>query len=82
MCKANYYICGTSSYHDNGPEDRRWSFKCCRSPNHYTQNCEMSGLDVYDSVEYVNGLDQFINYTVGDNKVMTGAYSFHDNGAE
>ena len=31
---------------------------------------------------YVNGLDQFMDYSVGDNQVITGAYSFHDNGAE
>ena len=74
MCNPNYYLCGVYSYHENWAEDRRWNFKCCRSPNHYLLNCGITG--------YVNGWDGPMDYRVGGTQVITGVYSYHDNGKE
>ena len=73
-CPANYILCGASSWHSNHQEDRIWRFKCCRSDNHFTRNCALSG--------YTNWFDHRIDYYVGDSRVMTGAYSYHSNHEE
>ena len=31
QCPQNGYITGIDSYHDNGPEDRRFKFRCCET---------------------------------------------------
>ena len=74
MCNPNYYLCGVDSYHENWAEDRRWNFKCCHSPNHFLRTCGITG--------YVNGWDGPMDYRVGASQVITGTYSYHDNGKE
>ena len=73
-CQKNHFLCGVESYHSNHAEDRRWKFKCCHSPNHFTRNCHLSG--------YVNSWDGWMNYQVGNNEVITGVYSYHRNDKE
>lgn len=73
-CPANYIIGGVRSYHDNGREDRRWKFKCCRATHHYTRNCKISG--------YVNSWDGDMDYSTSSGYAFVGAFSYHDNGKE
>ena len=73
-CPVNHFICGVESYHKNSKEDRRWKFKCCQSPYHYTRNCGLS--------EYANDWDRSMYYTVPSNGVITGVYSYHSNSKE
>ena len=74
QCAANYVLAGVDSYHDNGVEDRRWKFRCCHAPNHFTKGCFVTG--------YVNDWDAWMDYGVGIPHVFTGAFSYHDNGRE
>ena len=74
MCPANQYIAGVESNHDNGREDRRWKFTCCDIPNHITLSCRSSG--------YVNSQNAPLNFQAGEGEVITGVYSYHDNGKE
>ena len=75
LCPSNEFLCGVDSYHDNGPEDRRFNFKCCHSPSHFTRNCQIT--------DYTNWFDQPIHAELSHgSQVFTGVYSYHDNGAE
>lgn len=73
-CPSNQVIRGVSSYHDNGKEDRRWRFQCCKANKHYTRNCKISG--------YVNSWDGNMDFNAGGNYAIVGAFSYHDNGKE
>ena len=74
QCGVNYVMTGVSSYHDNGREDRRWRFKCCRANGHYTKSCGLTG--------FINNWDAYMNHYARHNTVFTGLFSFHDNGRE
>jgi hypothetical protein len=74
MCPANQYIAGVYSYHDNGREDRRWKFTCCAIPNRITISCRQTG--------YVNYWDAPMDFEADQGEVITGVYSYHDNGRE
>lgn len=74
QCPADYVMTGVDSYHDNGPEDRRWSFRCCKAPNHIAQQCSLSG--------WINDFDASMDYKVNSPRVFAGAYSHHNNGKE
>ena len=73
-CDSNQYIAGVESYHDNGREDRRWKFTCCSAFGHKTYSCYKTG--------YVNEFDEELNFQAEYNEVITGVYSYHDNGRE
>ena len=74
MCPANYYVKGVESHHDNNREDRRWKFTCCSIQNRITVSCRQTG--------YVNDWDAPMNFVAGQGEVITGVYSYHDNGRE
>ena len=74
MCPANKYIAGVESHHDNGREDRRWRFTCCAIQNRITASCHQTG--------YVNDYDAPMNFQANHGEVITGVYSYHDNGRE
>lgn len=74
LCPANKYIAGVESHHDNGVEDRRWKFTCCGISGKITTSCRQTG--------YVNNFDTPINFEASNGEVITGVYSYHDNGAE
>ena len=74
VCDGNKYIGGVESYHDNGREDRRWKFTCCSAAGHKTYGCYNTG--------YVNEFDKPMNFQAGYGEVITGVYSYHDNGRE
>ena len=74
MCGKDQYIGGVWSYHDNGREDRRWKIRCCSLSGLKILSCQLTG--------YVNSFRQPLNYRVGYKEVITGVYSYHDNGQE
>ena len=73
QCDTDYVMAGVHSYHDNGAEDRRWKFTCCRAEGYYTKNCQLS--------DYLNDWDAAIDYSVGStsSRVFVGAFSEHSN---
>jgi len=71
LCLPNYYITGVQSTHDNGNEDRRFAFKCCRHTGQYIDNCYFDGP--------ANSFDGAMNYFVPTGQVIVGAFSWHNN---
>ena len=74
MCGKDQYIAGVESYHDNGREDRVWKFVCCSLSGLKILSCQLTG--------YVNYFKLPMNYQVGNQQIITGVYSYHDNGQE
>ena len=74
MCPAHYGIAGIHSVHDNGAEDRRMKFKCCKPVNYKTSGCELS--------PYLNEWDAELDYSVPGGKILAGWFSVHDNSKE
>ncbi|KAJ8315168.1 hypothetical protein KUTeg_007318, partial [Tegillarca granosa] len=72
-CPAGQSISRIMSVHDNGHEDRRWSFECRQNPG-TTGKCFWSG--------YVNSYDQLLEYHCPDSHFVHGVESIHDNGKE
>ncbi|XP_068672460.1 dermatopontin-like [Montipora foliosa] len=73
MCDNNGYITGIQSVHDNGKEDRRFRFSCCRSTGYKTIDCETDTL---------NNFQQLLYYKLPENKVIAGLFSYHKNEKE
>ena len=73
-CPNNGLISGVWSHHDNNREDRRFRFRCCGVSGRKPSNCGWTG--------YVNDWDSFMDYSAPGNKVITGAFSYHDNKRE
>ena len=69
QCDHDYVLTGVYSYYDNGTEDRRWKAKCCKSSDHFVQDCRVSG--------YINSYDSYMNFSVHSPEVFTGFYSAH-----
>ena len=74
QCPANKVLTGVESVHDNGREDRRWKFQCCDANGYYTRNCYLTN--------WINNWDASMDHAVPSPRVLTGAYSYHDNGRE
>ena len=74
MCGSNQYFAGVYSYHDNGREDRRWRFTCCSTQGLNIYGCRLAG--------YANGFHTHMNFQVGPDEVITGAYGYHRNDRE
>ena len=74
QCDHNYVLTGVNSYHDNGAEDRRWKAKCCKSSDHFVQDCRVSG--------YINSYDSYMDFSVDSPEVFTGFFSAHMNSPE
>ena len=69
LCRPNYYIAGVKSYHDDGKEDRRFSYRCCRNTGQCIRNCYLDGPE--------NSWDGHMNYNLGAGQVIVGAFSYH-----
>uniref|UniRef100_A0A673GB32 Uncharacterized protein n=1 Tax=Sinocyclocheilus rhinocerous TaxID=307959 RepID=A0A673GB32_9TELE len=69
-CPAEHVMTGTSSYHNDYFEDRRWRFYCCRSPC-VTKDCHWTS--------YVNSFDEYFTWTVPSRNILVGAQSYHQN---
>ena len=69
QCDHNYVLTGVNSYyyHDNGAGDRRWKAKCCKSSDHFVQDCRVSG--------YVNTYDSYMDFSVDSPEVFTGFFN-------
>ncbi|XP_053378654.1 uncharacterized protein LOC123543887 [Mercenaria mercenaria] len=74
VCHLNGFINGMISIHDNGAEDRRWKFLCCKIPDIHMEDCDLT--------TWTNDLDKPQDYTLPSGKAMKGVFSEHDNGAE
>lgn len=72
QCGANKYMAGVYSYHDNSKEDRRWVFTCCSAPSYITSECRLTN--------YMNSLDQQMNFIAQTGEVITGAFSYYSTG--
>lgn len=70
------FICGFSSFHNNGKEDRRWRFKCCNQEEYGTTRADTSGT------VGPNTWDDPVNVDLDYPKYISGVYSVHDNGKE
>jgi hypothetical protein len=77
-CPGQKALCGEQSYHNNGTEDRRHSFKCCdvKVDNQILnrKSCTSSGQ--------VNEFDRLLNFSCPKNSLAVGHWSSHDNGTE
>ena len=71
QCSPNYYIAGVTSVHDNGYEDRRFSFQCCKNTGNCTTQCSLAGPE--------NKFDGNMDYRVPQGYVVIGAFSWHSN---
>ena len=74
LCKPHYFVAGVRSTHDNGKEDRKFDYKCCRNLNQCTRNCYLTGP--------VNNFDGRMDYRVASGRVIVGAFSWHSNKKE
>jgi len=77
QCPPNSYMTGFSSHHDNGREDRKFTFKCVQLTNpgvSGTQDPAWSG--------WQNTYDNQLDYSSGANKFITAIHSIHHNGYE
>ncbi|KAH9495935.1 hypothetical protein Btru_013715 [Bulinus truncatus] len=71
QCPNESMISGIESVHDNGHEDRKWSFFCCAPEGYVTHGCEYT--------PYENTYDNMLNYRVPDDFILRGVDSVHDN---
>jgi len=73
-CPSNQHLYRIKSKHDNGKEDRVWSFYCRNSGAVKTSGCSWTN--------YLNSMDNVVNYKCPSNKILTGINSYHSNGPE
>ena len=71
-CGKNRYMAGVYSYHSNAKEDRRWRITCCSAPSYTTSDCYLTN--------YVNSLDQPMDYTAKSGETITGFDSYYSTG--
>ena len=69
QCDHDYVITGVYSSYNNGPKDRQWKAKCCKSLDHFVQDCRVSGQ--------INSYDSDMDFSVDYPEVFTGFYSAH-----
>ncbi|XP_005113046.2 dermatopontin [Aplysia californica] len=76
LCPNNMVVTGMDSYHNNHKEDRLFKFRCCGigGIGKFPRNCRMT--------DWVNYWDGPMNFQLSKGKVITGAYSVHDNHKE
>jgi hypothetical protein len=75
-CPTGSYMSGVASYHDNGREDRRFTFKCTKFNN---ANAAAVG---YTESGFVNSLDGELDFTTPENTYLVGVESHHANAQE
>ncbi|GFR89715.1 hemagglutinin/amebocyte aggregation factor-like [Elysia marginata] len=71
-CPRNFAIAGVSSSYRF--EDRRWRFKCCRDHDYIENPCAIT--------DYLNDLDQVLNFTASASDVIRGWLSWYDDKSE
>jgi len=70
----NTFLVGMTSVHSNSKEDRQFKFFTVRNNNWYLTDCITH--------KNINNWDGKLKYTVGDDEVIAGLYSVHDNRKE
>jgi len=71
---SNSFIAGIRSYHNNGREDRVFSFRCAAFNGAITGDCTWT--------PYVNEWDSYYDFECGSGYAINGMASYHDNGRE
>ena len=71
-CQSGQYISRFISKHNDGREDRRWSFEC--RDGLVSDDCNMT--------DYVNDFEGKLSWDQGPIAIITGLYSIHDNDFE
>jgi len=72
-CGSNEALSGVWSYHHNTHEDRRWKFQCC----------SVKGYPLFrERTKVINSWDGKMDFKCGDNEVLIGLKSHHDNRKE
>ncbi|KAK3767606.1 hypothetical protein RRG08_003867 [Elysia crispata] len=74
MCPPNEVLAGIESKFNDVDSDRRFKFQCCQYPGYKTSECELTG--------YLNDFDEVVKYKASNDVVLTGWFSYHDNGFE
>ncbi|KAK3767608.1 hypothetical protein RRG08_003869 [Elysia crispata] len=74
MCPANKVLAGIDSKFDTLVSDRRFKFQCCEYPGYKTSECQLTG--------YLNDWQDEMSYSASNDAVLTGWFSYHDNGFE
>jgi len=74
-CSENEAINSVYSVHDNGKEDRRFAFSCCRLSDHVI-------LRTLYWTAWVNNYDEVFDFQCGQGNVLTGVHSKHSDGQE
>ena len=74
QCNHDYVLTGVYSSYNNGASDRQWKAKCCKSSDHFVQDCRLSG--------YINSYDSYMDFSVDSPEVFTGFFSAHMNSPE
>jgi len=72
QCPGDHLLTGTYSVHNNGREDRRFKYRCCR----LRAGCVKSGCSLSDQL---NDHDSRMNYYVQPGKELNGFWSSHHN---
>lgn len=77
-CPKDSVLVSERSYHNNGAEDRVFSYTCCELQHPYVplgvKECSLS--------PFVNSYDAYLNYKCPANMVLKGTKSRHHSGAE
>ena len=70
-CNQDYVLTGVQSYYSSVHLDRKWKAKCCKSSDHFTQDCQIS--------DHINddGYDSDIDFFANPLEVFTGLFSAH-----
>jgi len=73
-CPSNHAMYGVYSKHDDGTEDRRFKFKCCRLSNARLRKTSWSG--------WQNTWDSKLDFQCKNDGILTGVYSKHSDQTE
>jgi len=74
QCKPNHYFTGVTSEHDNGKEDRRFGFQCCKNDKYCATKCNLNGP--------VNKFEGEMSYQLKRGFAIIDAFSWHINSKE
>ncbi len=70
-CSNNGYIAGFNAIFSDSDDDRQWRPYCCTRPYSTLVDCEIP------SSQWENNVEQLLNWTSTDGRVLTGIQSFY-----
>jgi hypothetical protein len=80
-CNNNGLVRTVESYHDNGKQDRRWKFECCRLALSDFSDDEITDMDCTEPNYYENDWDGSLNISP-TTYFLNGINSYHNNDKE